>query len=31
MTIQVLVHNEPAIAFWRALGFNHAIAMIAKT
>ena len=32
VTIQVLVHNERAIAFWRAVGFrDHAIAMIRRT
>jgi ribosomal protein S18 acetylase RimI-like enzyme len=32
VTIEVLVHNDPAIAFWRAVGFtDHAFAMIART
>ena len=30
--IEVLVHNERALSFWRALGFaDHAIAMIRRT
>lgn len=32
VTIEVLVHNERAIAFWRAAGFtDHAIAMVRRT
>lgn len=32
VTIEVLVHNERAIGFWRAVGFtDHAIAMVRRT
>ena len=32
VTVEVLVHNERALAFWRAVGFaDHAVALVRRT